>query len=189
MKTNSCFSGFLAVSIFLCSISTFAQLSNMTDVRNKIFYGDFDLDKSIQLISDINSLNLTDPIVKAYTGASEMLVAKHSWNPITKISFLKHGLSKVNEAVMSDNENIEIRFLRFYIENSLPKYLGLSDNLYADKKKIITHLDSLSELGLTKDIALYINKYMIDSGKCTNEEIERINSSIVRLKFEESPPD
>lgn len=184
MKRSIYFSVSIAISILsICSTSSHAQMSNMTDIRNKIFYNDFNLDKSIQLISEINSLNLTDPIVKAYTGASEMLAAKYSWNPISKFSFLKNGLSKVNEAVISDDENVEIRFLRFYIENSLPKYLGLNKHLIGDKKIILEHLDSLSELGLTKDIALYINKFMIDHGKCTDEEITQINSSIEKLQF------
>lgn len=56
----------------------------------------------MQLISDIKPLNLTDPIIKAYTGVTEMLAAKYSWNPISKISFLKNGINKINKAVSND---------------------------------------------------------------------------------------
>jgi len=172
--------------VCICYASGFTQLNNVNDVRNKIFYSEFDLEKSITLLSEINALNLTSPIVKAYIGATEMLAAKYSWNPINKISFLKNGLKKVNEAVGVDIENIEIRFLRFYIENSLPKYLGLSDHLSEDKKIIIEHLENLSSLGLTKDIALFINKYMADSGQCSPEELNQVNQSITSLQFEGS---
>ncbi len=171
--------------VCLSATRSYGQLSSINDIRSKIFYSDFNLDKSVQLISDIESLNLTDPIIQAYTGASELLVAKYSWNPISKISFLKNGVSKVNQAVSSDDENIEIRFLRFYIENSLPKYLGLSRNLSVDKDIIVSHLENLADLGLTKDIALYINQYMIDSGQCSAEDIEHISKSISKLHFEE----
>jgi hypothetical protein len=154
-------------------------------VRNKIFYSEFDLEKSKELLSEINALQLTSPIIKAYIGATETLAAKYSWNPINKISFLNNGLKKVNEAVGIDLENIEIRFLRFYIENSLPQYLGLSDHLSEDKQIIISHLEHLPSLGLTKDIALFINKYMVDSGQCSTEELNQMNSSLSELQFEE----
>ncbi len=177
--------GLVVVGIVcLSSVHSYAQLNSINDIRNEIFYSDLNLDKSIQLISDIESLNLTAPIIQAYTGASELLVAKYSWNPIAKISFLKKGVSKVNEAVNNDTENIEIRFLRFYIENSLPKYLGLSRNMSADKEIIVSHLENLADLGLTKDIVLYINQYMIDSGQCSAEDIEHISKSISKLHFE-----
>lgn len=190
MRREFCFKGLIIVGV-LCLFSTsgFSQLRNINDVRNKIFYSEFNLDKSLQLISDIKSLNLTDPIIKAYVGATEMLAAKYSWNPISKISFLKNGINKVNEAVSNDTENIEIRFLRFYIENSLPKYLGLSHDLSADKEIIIRHLENLADLNITKDIALYINEYMIDSGQCSKEEIEQITKSIAKLQFEEKQED
>ena len=91
MIARLCFLGIIASCSF--STTSFAQLGNISDIRNRIFYSDFDLNKSVQLIREINSLNLTDPIVKAYAGASEMLAAKHSWNPISKVTFLKNGLS------------------------------------------------------------------------------------------------
>ena len=170
------------VVLCFCTISSRAQIASISDVRNEIFYAEFDLQKSIQLINDINSLDLTDPIVKAYTGATELLVAKYSWNPISKISFLRKGLGKVNKAVISDSENIEIRFLRFYIQNSLPRYLGLSDDLAIDKKVIIAQLGDLPNLGLTRDIISYINQYMIDSGQCTIQELENIDNAITQLE-------
>jgi len=174
--------------VILCILpnTSKAQIVSIADIRNQIFYADFDLDRSFSLINDINSLGLTDPIVNAYIGATELLVAKYSWNPITKISFLKNGLRKVNEAVTVDSENIEIRFLRFYIQNSLPRYLGLSDDLTSDKEVIIDQLGDLSNLGLTRDIVLYINQYMIDSGQCTIEELEEIDDVVANLEFERS---
>ena len=185
MKTKSIkiISLFVAI-ISMCNMSSYAQMSTIDDVRNKIFYSDFDLEKSIALISEINTLNIGEPIVRAYEGATEMLAAKHSWNPISKISFMKDGVNNINEAVIGDGANIEIRFLRFYIENSLPHYLGLSKNIEIDKKVIIDHIDSIGQIGISRDIAIYINQYMIDSGKCTSDEIKKISESIANLHFD-----
>ena len=178
------FSGIAASVLCLYSMNIYAQMSNVRDIRNKVFYTDFNLEKSVELIEEIEALNLAEPVIKAYAGSADILVAKHSWNPITKISFLKRGLKKVNEAVISDSKNIEIRFLRFYIENSLPRYLGLSDNLSMDKKVILSHLEDFPDLGLTRDIVSFISNYMVDWGECSKEEMEYITKSIVNLDLQ-----
>jgi hypothetical protein len=170
---------------FIVTMNSYSQIDDISDIRNKVFYSEFNLDKSLALIEQINLLDLSDPMVKAYNGASKLLVAKYSWNPLDKISFLRGGIKNINSAVSGDLGNIEIRFLRFYIENSLPKHLGLSAHLIDDKKMIINHLDHMTSLSLTKDIAIFINQYMIDYGNCSVEEISQISNSISRLKFNE----
>jgi len=169
--------------VCMSSVNAHAQVITINDVRNKVFYSDFNLEKSISLIHEINTLNIAEPVVKAYEGATEMLAAKYSWNPVSKWAYLKGGIGKINEAVTSDELNIEIRFLRFYIENSLPHYLGLSKNTDTDKKVILDNIGTINQLGISKDIALFINQYMIDSGKCSSEEITSINEYMAKLNF------
>ena len=148
-----------------------AQFSDVEQIRNLIFFSDFDLEKSIQVLTDIKASNLTGPLAKAYEGATEALVAKYSWYPWDKISHLKEGVKAIENAVLADENNIEIRFLRFYVENSIPSYLGYSKNIDSDKEVIMSNIANLNSLALAKEIAQFISGYMRNSGKCTEQEV------------------
>ncbi|HRG57419.1 MAG TPA: hypothetical protein PK323_00590 [Bacteroidia bacterium] len=76
----------------------------------------------------------------AYLGATEALLAKHSFNPLTKMNYVNSALNKLNSAVVQNKNDIEIRFMRFSVESELPRYLGISKHLEEDKNVIINGL-------------------------------------------------
>lgn len=76
----------------------------------------------------------------AYLGATEALLAKHSFNPLTKMNYVNSALNKLNSAVVQNKNDIEIRFMRFSVESELPRYLGMSKHLEEDKNVIIKGL-------------------------------------------------
>ncbi|MDX1627818.1 MAG: hypothetical protein R3345_03910, partial [Fulvivirga sp.] len=86
----------------------------------------------------------------------------------------------LKEAVTADELNIEIRFLRLYIENSIPSYLRKEDNKKEDKRTIITHIDKLYAMNIGNDISNYIIGYITSPKVCDPEEITMIRQ---RLKL------
>lgn len=111
-------------------------------------------------------------LLTAYIGTLEALKAKHSWNPYNKIKYVKVSLKTMQKAINMDKEDMEIRFMRFSIEHYTPAFLGFSKDLAIDRKEIVKHYQSnnfgLADEALIKNVA----KFMIDSGRCTNEEIK-----------------
>lgn len=106
----------------------------------------------------------------AYLGATEALLAKHSYNPLTKLNYVNSALSKLNYAVAQNKNDIEIRFMRFSVESELPRYLGISKHLEEDKNSIINGLIKVKinaeQRSMYKVFAnkLYLSKY------CNKEE-------------------
>lgn len=153
--------------------------SALSLIREELFYSDFDLEKCFEYYSKVESHKQISPVITAYEAAAKALIAKHSWNPITKVSSLKEAMALLNKAVDLDKMNLEIRFLRLYIENSLPSYLGMKDNIAEDKKLIIGNIQLLDSLGLNSDIIQYILKYMSTEVACTSDEMQVLKARLI----------
>ncbi|MTI23186.1 hypothetical protein E1176_19305 [Fulvivirga sp. RKSG066] len=148
-------------------------------IREDLFYSEFNLNKCFEFYNRITGLQDTSPIMQAYEAVAEALIAKHSWNPVTKVNYLNSSQKLLQEAVLRDKLNVEIRFLRFYIENSVPAYLGMSKNKKLDKQLIIENLESLKSMDLGEDIINYIINYITSPEVSSKEEIATIKSKIV----------
>ncbi|TAG92992.1 MAG: hypothetical protein EAZ20_02050 [Bacteroidetes bacterium] len=77
------------------------------------------------------------PILLAYRAGAEALQAKHSWNVLTKWTKIAQAMDLFKKAVDFSPNDIEIRFLRYSIQNNTPTILGYSENLTEDKQKMI----------------------------------------------------
>ncbi|MEM8566046.1 MAG: hypothetical protein AAGF85_06260, partial [Bacteroidota bacterium] len=134
--------------------------SILDDVRHELFYDEFDLEKGIAFYEKILTSGEDTPTLVAYQAAARALIAKYTWNPMTKLSCLKSVENLLTNAVGADKDNLEIRFLRFYIENNIPSYLGYSKNIKEDGELLKNNLDVVRKLNLDKRISDYIIEYV-----------------------------
>lgn len=148
-------------------------------IREELFYSDFDLEKCFEYYAKVEAYKQITPVITAYEAAAKALIAKHSWNPVTKVSSLKEAMVLLNKAVDLDKMNLEIRFLRLYIENSLPSYIGMKDNIAEDKKLIVENIQLLDSSDLNADIIQYILKYMSTEVACTSDEMQVIKARLI----------
>lgn len=130
------------------------------------------------LYNKLTKLSNKTALITAYIGTIEALKAKHSWNPYNKIKYVKVSLKTMQKAIDLDKENLEIRFMRFSIEHFTPGFLGFSADLATDKKEIIKHYQNRN-FGIADDeLIKNIAKFMIESKRCTNEEIRILKKYI-----------
>lgn len=113
------------------------------------------------------------PILLCYKGVADMMEAKHLFNPIYKLSRFNAGKAKIEEAIRRDPDDLEMRFLRFSIQNNLPGFLGYKEQIDQDKAKLLTELDQLRDDVLKKNIV----NYLMVSGKCTDLEMKRLKQN------------
>lgn len=108
------------------------------------------------------------PLLKAYNGVALAILAKHSWNPYTKLENVKSGLKNINEAVSSQNSDIEIRFLRFSVEENIPSVVPFTSHIDEDKKFILKNWNKTHEFYST--MCAYLKK----SSQLTEEEKKKL---------------
>lgn len=169
----------LFLGALLTSVSSLAQTkSPLEEIREELFYTDFNFERCEQFFDKIVALKSEVATIIAYEASAEALMAKHTWNPIAKFNYLNNAQKRLETAIALENDNLEIRFLRLYIEQSIPSYLGRSKNIDEDKKMIIRNLDKLYEMGITRDIIDYIITYITSPKVSTDEEIAEIKKKI-----------
>lgn len=106
----------------------------------------------------------TTPLLKAYNGSAFALLAKHHFSPYKKLELLNKGLSLINEAAQADGEDVEIRFLRFALEENIPVYVPFTSHIAEDKKILVDKLSS------SHPHYKFMLDYLKRSGKLSKEE-------------------
>ena len=84
----------------------------------------------------------------AYKASATMMMARYVWNPIDKMKYFKKGKKIMEEAVLNGKENIEVRFLRWMVQDNLPSFLGYKNNIAEDRSFVLSNLNGLSDQAL-----------------------------------------
>ncbi|WP_316801873.1 hypothetical protein [Pedobacter nototheniae] len=164
---------FLLFCLLASSIS-YAQLSNkeIAGLKTNMVKAVENSRLTDSLFKKLDALPDKTALITAYTGTLEALKAKHSWNPYNKIKYVSRSLKTMNKAIAMDKENMEIRFMRFSIEHFTPSFLGFSKDLDVDRKEIVKHYQNRSFGNTDEDLVKNVAKFMIDSKRCTAQEIK-----------------
>ncbi|MBC7418811.1 MAG: hypothetical protein H7325_11725 [Pedobacter sp.] len=171
----------MATFLFALTFSgAFAQLSEKQLAQVKVdLIGAVESSKTTDSLYDkLNGLQRKTPIVVAYVGALQALKAKHAWNPYSKVANINRSLKTLAQAVKMDNNNLEIRFIRFSIEYHTPAFLGFGKDLEEDRKEILKHFRNENFKSTGDQLVKNIAKFMIESDRCTTEEINVLKKFI-----------
>lgn len=162
---------FLSLLVFLYS-SAWADSSqyNISQLRQQYVQASKEEAVAKQFHEKMSAYTKNDPLVLAYKAASEAVMAKYVWNPYSKLKQLRAANAIFEDAVALDNDNTEIRFLRFTVEHYVPRYLNLSPHVEEDKKFIIRSLQAYPNTEMSKPLARTIRDFMLTKDHCTEAE-------------------
>ncbi len=73
-----------------------------------------------------------DDLSQAYLGVVTMLKSKKAFFPSNKLKYFNRGSRLLDEAISSDSENIEFRYLRFIFQMEVPGFLDYNSNIFED---------------------------------------------------------
>ncbi len=105
------------------------------------------------------------PLALAYKAAAKALKAHYHWLPAIKLSLYLEANLMLEKAIAKEAEHLEIRFIRFAIESSLPAAAhNYALHLREDKKVILA---SLPQSKLPKKFKTSIADCLLASGICT----------------------
>ncbi len=155
------------IASFILIINGYFANSDVTTARDLYKKGAKDKVYVEQLLKLTNNKK-SIPLMKAYHGCALAMLAKYYINLISKLSTLRDGLKELNEVVSGDNKDVEIRFLRFSIEDSVPTFIPLEKHIALDKEYILSHLNNKHEFHET------IYAYLAQSSSITSQELARV---------------
>ena len=110
----------------------------------------------IEILEPYNEKN--NALLFGYRASGIMLMAKHLINPFSKLSYFKRGKLMLEKAILFDQKNVELRFLRYTIQTNVPAFLNYSDNKEKDRAFLNQSLNKLNDQKLKIIISTYLNK-------------------------------
>lgn len=152
--------------------SSFAQDLSLPDIRKQYVQGAENEETAEKLLKALKAADT--PVTLAYKGAAQAVMAKYATLPSKKYSLAKKGLEMIDNAIAKDPENIEIRYLRFTIQENVPGFLGLSGDMDKDKAVIVKNVSKRKEYQIDDAFLKEMVLFMIDSEECSDEEIEKL---------------
>lgn len=83
-----------------------------------------------------------DVTSKGYYAAMLFMKSKYVIFPLTKFKYFKKGKLLLDDLVFNNQNNIEIRYIRFLLQSEMPSFLGYNKNLEEDYLVIIKGVES-----------------------------------------------
>jgi hypothetical protein len=151
---------FIVLFFTLLFNSVMAQTPNIKDVRLLLHQATSSEETCNKLISILNPYDeANNPLLFGYRGGATMIMAKHAFNPFSKLSHFKKGKNFLEKAIKADIGNVELRFLRYTIQTSVPSFLNYSAEKQSDKQFLSTSLPNIKDQELKKIINAYLLKH------------------------------
>ena len=147
------------IVLLIFSKSTMAIVPSIGEVRSlyeKAVSDEASCSKLVNMLAPYNENN--NPLYAGYRASAIMMMAKHAFNPFSKMSYFKKGKSILEKAIKADEENIELRFLRFNAQTHMPSFLGYDGSIEADKKFLESSFSTIKDAQLKEFLWPYLQK-------------------------------
>lgn len=109
-----------------------------------------------QMIELLETYNEKMPLFYGYLGSAKVLMAEHSFNPLQKLSYFNDGKQILEKAISVDPNNLELRFLRYSIQNNAPFFLNYNDMLEVDREFLINNMEKVNDPELKNIVTKYL---------------------------------
>ena len=150
----------------------FAKGDDLIEVR-KSYYLAVESEENLKAFETM-LINFSNPdnTILGYIGMSFMLKAKYAWLPNDKWAYFNKGKKFLESAISQDPNNIELKFMRFCIQNNTPSFLRYNKNLETDKWYIFKSFAGI----LDDDLKFRISNYMlVEKVKLTEAELKTLS--------------
>ena len=110
--------------------------------------------KAVDMLARAREMNNRDYEVICYLGSATTMMAKTTWNPIKKMSYVNKGIAMMDKAVRRAPDNITVRMTRAYNSKNLPSFLEREGIALEDFEHLAEMIerDPVSFLSIKKEV-------------------------------------
>lgn len=128
--------------LFLIPFNLVVAHPNMDEIRDLFSRASVDEEANNELYNLTKSYSLqTFPVYHAYNAAAEMTLANHAYWPATKLEYFNAGKERLEKVIKAFPDNVEIRYIRYCVQQGAPFFLGYSSDLKDDKNYILKNIN------------------------------------------------
>ena len=136
----------LTIFLFFAFLVSQAQSVNISQVRELYKEAAFE-ESAAHKLFDLtkNSSIETDYVQFSYHAVSQMLLSKFALNPFVKLKAFNDGKEKLEKVIELNPNNIELRFLRYCVQDGTPPFLDYKSNMLEDSDLINEKISTSSK--------------------------------------------
>lgn len=150
---------------FITILFLFFQSGDLDALRNAYTKANASNDGAKNFIDLSDKHSSSDPLMKGYKAAAQILEAKVTTEKNKRKSFVKSGATELESVIKSNPNNVELRLIRMSVQENIPKIVGYSKNLKEDKAYILTNYTKQNAA-----LKVYIKKFAMQSKTMTATE-------------------
>jgi hypothetical protein len=165
--------------LLLCSVlhsSTFSNCNSfdITSIRKKFYLSVDDPSLAKDFYHELNEKKKGgNSLILGYGAAMGMIMSKHAFNPYYKFKYFIEGKNELEYAISKDNNNYELRLIRFAIQTNVPSFLGYNDQIENDKRFLLNNIHTLKKNDKEdRELIDITTRYLVQSKLCTKQELE-----------------
>ncbi len=154
----------LILSVFT-GLFLFFQSGDLESLRNAYSKANTSNEGAKNFIDIADKSSSSDPLVKGYKAAAEILEAKVTTDKNKRKTFVKSGATDLETVIKANPNNLELRLIRMSVQENIPKIVGYNKNLKEDKIFILTNYSKQ-----TSALKTYVRKFAMQSKTMTAAE-------------------
>jgi len=143
--------------LLMLSLMALPLIANI-DLRNQFQKAIYDRKFAENLKQSLEQKGNLTPTELGYLGATKMILAKHYFNPLSKLDIFNKGRTDLDNALKKDQNNAELVFLRYSCAKGAPHFLNYYKNLESDKLFLQNALIEMTDSDLKNRISLFLKK-------------------------------
>jgi hypothetical protein len=101
-----------------------------------------------------------DPTLLGFKAISTLILAKHAFNPMTKVSNFKKGKRILESAIARAPKDPQLIFFRYTTQVNVPAMLKYSSNVKEDRLLLINYLKANAKAPKDADLFNRVKKYL-----------------------------
>lgn len=162
---------------FIFSFSVLLAQQDVLEIARERYFSIHSDCEWLELYKEVKDETFDNTTLLAYKGASEIASASCIKGGLKKLKFFRSGKQSLEEAVLKDPDNLEIRFLRYAVKINAPGFLNYNDYL-PDEEFILEHIDDYLKKNKNLKHSLNIGNFMIEYGRISSDRKEKIKELI-----------
>lgn len=110
------------------------NINTTNQIRSQLERAPFDEDVAEEILMHLRTMEDKNALQTAFLASAEGIMCMHKVGVIKKMKYANNALVMADVAVDLDENDYEIRFIRFTIQSQVPKILGKSPDIKLDKQ-------------------------------------------------------
>lgn len=162
---------FLSSLIFL-TMDAAAYTPDVVCYRKMMQFAFRNIDSAHALYKSTRGIKESSPaLLLGFKAMAELMMCNHVANPLTKLSYFNKGKKLLECAIAKEDNNAELRFMRFCTQSNTPGILDYKSDLKKDKSFLIRYLkEEKSVLPHEDEFRMNVKSYLLKSSFCSASE-------------------